>query len=313
MKKIPLVCPCINKCSLKIINQYYLCTNLKCEHSTFENAFVCNGSIPILISETRTDTVCISKVKKIYIKRLPRKYHWLQKLIRGESAITKINCNKFVDRLKGIKNPKVLVIGAGEKGSGTDELWHSENIEIHAVDIYATNLVDVICDAHYLPLENDYYDGVWIQAVLEHVVEPNVVVSEIYRVLKQNGIVYAETPFMQQVHEGAYDFNRYTVLGHRWLFKKFELIDFGGIQGADVVLEWSLRYFTWAITGKYNLGRLFGFIFGILIRPFRVFVIKESLFDSASGVFFMGKKVPTNYLSHKNLISLYNGLYENSR
>ena len=37
-----------------------------------------------------------------------------------------------------------------------------------------------------------------------------------------SGIVYAETPFMQQVHEGAYDFTRYTVLGHRYLFKKFK-------------------------------------------------------------------------------------------
>ena len=34
-----------------------------------------------------------------------------------------------------------------------------------------------------------------IYAVLEHVLEPNVVVSEIHRVPKDNGIVYAETPY----------------------------------------------------------------------------------------------------------------------
>jgi SAM-dependent methyltransferase len=41
----------------------------------------------------------------------------------------------------------------------------------------------------------------WIQAVLEHALDPPVVVAEIYRVLKPGGLVYADTPFMQRVHE----------------------------------------------------------------------------------------------------------------
>ena len=104
------------------------------------------------------------------------------------------------------------------------------DIEVHSIDIYASPTVDLICDAHYLPLEGEYYDAVWIQAVLEHVVQPELVVHEIHRVLKPDGIVYAETPFMQQVNEGAYDFTRYTVLGHRYLFKKFSLIDRGAME-----------------------------------------------------------------------------------
>ena len=63
-------------------------------------------------------------------------------------------------------------------------------------------------------------------------VEPEKVVAEIYRVLKENGIVYAETPFMQQVHEGAYDFTRYTVLGHRYLFRQFHALSIGGNKGS---------------------------------------------------------------------------------
>ena len=47
--------------------------------------------------------------------------------------------------------------------------------------------------------------------------------------------MYAETPFMQQVHEGAYDFTRFTVLGHRCLFKYFEKNDSGGIRGRVVL------------------------------------------------------------------------------
>jgi len=56
-----------------------------------------------------------------------------------------------------------------------------------------------------------------VQAGLEHVRDLWQVVAEIHRVLKDDGLVYAETPFMQQVHEGPYDFTRFTESGHRYL------------------------------------------------------------------------------------------------
>ena len=89
---------------------------------------------------------------------------------------------------------QILVIGAGECGSGTEALWGDPQIEIEGVDIYRAETVSVVCDAHYLPYPNETFDGVWIQAVLEHVVEPWVVVAEIHRVLKKSGLIYAETP-----------------------------------------------------------------------------------------------------------------------
>jgi hypothetical protein len=48
------------------------------------------------------------------------------------------------------------------------------------------------------------------------------VASEIHRLLKSGGFVYSEIPFMQQVHEGAYDFTRYTLVGHRALFRALD-------------------------------------------------------------------------------------------
>ena len=89
----------------------------------------------------------------------------------------------------------------------------------------------LVTDAHKLPFEDGVFDGVWVQAVLEHVLEPATIVDEIYRVLRRGGLVYAETPFMQQVHERAYDFSRFTQSGHRWLFKRFSEINAGPIGG----------------------------------------------------------------------------------
>ena len=86
--------------------------------------------------------------------------------------------------------PVVLIIGAGEIGSGTDKLYSSK-LQIVGTDVYCSSSIDYVADAHYLPFKNAIFDGVIIQAVLEHVVDPQLVVSEIHRVLKKDGIVYA--------------------------------------------------------------------------------------------------------------------------
>ena len=132
-------------------------------------------------------------------------------------------------------------------------------------------------------------------------------VSEIYRVLRPDGIVYAETPFMQQVHEGAFDFTRFTVLGHRYLFRDFEIIDAGGNKGAETVLAWSFRYFIWALTRSRLIARLVGIGTQLLLRPFAKLLSPKALFDSSSGVYFLGRK-SSKRISHRELIKLYEGL-----
>jgi SAM-dependent methyltransferase len=228
-------------------------------------------------------------------------------LVKGTPAVTLENCNTFVNNLKKIsKTPRVLVVGGGTLGLGSNALYEDESIQLTSIDVYRTDLTDLVCDGHYLPFKESYFDGVWIQAVLEHVVEPQVVVSEIYRVLDKNGLVYAETPFMQQVHEGAYDFSRYTVLGHRYLFRDFDVICIGGVGGAEVALSWSLRYFVLAITNNTKLAKLVGFFSTLLLRPFSFLVKKESLYDSSSGVFFLGRK-STHRVTHREVVELYSG------
>jgi SAM-dependent methyltransferase len=309
--KINYACPCPIKSKLIDFEYGYLCGQQNCIHSTRDKCFPIIEGKPVLISEEKCDTVCSSNNVKSYVGRPFHKATFLKKILIGESIQTKKNCDIFLEEiLKLARIPKLLIIGSGERGSGTRKLWEESNIEIHGVDIYMSDFVDAVCDAHYLPFESDTYDGVWIQAVLEHVVEPKVVVDEIYRTLKPGGVVYAETPFMQQVHEGAYDFTRFTVLGHRYLFKKFEAIDFGGDKGPETVLVWSFRYLIWAITRSRKLARIFGISFGLLVRPLAYLVSSASLHDASSGVFFLGRKKLGHDLTHKELVSLYRGQFK---
>ena len=306
-QRLPLVCVCQSKAKLFIKGQVYICSGNGCEHSDSDGGFKVINGVPVIISESLTDTVFNPDQIQTYVKRQGPRLAALRSLLSRPSRVTVRNAFTFINKIKENQNtPKILIIGSAEKGSGTESIWADCDIERYGVDVYATQSVDVICDAHYIPYGDGVFDGVWIQAVLEHVLEPSKVVAEIHRVLKDGGVVYAETPFMQQVHEGAYDFTRYTVLGHRYLFRDFEALAFGGNKGANVALAWSIKYFVWAITRSRFVARTVGIIVGLLLKPFGCLLSKKSLFDSASGAFFLGKKSKLR-LSHKEIIKLYDG------
>ena len=156
--------------------------------------------------------------------------------------------------------------------------------------MYTSPYTSIVADGHHLPFCDNSFDGVWIQAVLEHVLDPNVVVSEIHRVLKFDGVVYADTPFMQQVHEGAYDFTRFTLSGHRWLFRKFNHESSGTVSGAGTALIWSIRYFARALTGSDRIAWAISLAI-FWLRYFDYIAQKRPAnADAACGVFFFGRK-----------------------
>src|SRR4029079_11363432 len=98
--------------------------------------------------------------------------------------------------------------------------------------------------------------AVLVQAVLEHVLDPARVVGEIHRVLRPDGLVYAETPFLQQVHAGPYDFTRYTSSGHRYLFRSFEEIAAGPVAGPGTQLLWSVDHLMRGVIRSELAGKL---------------------------------------------------------
>lgn len=141
----------------------------------------------------------------------------------------------------------VLVVGSGLQ---RDALLHRLGGERYArvvcADIDVTADVDFYADAHELPCADGSIDVVITTAVLEHVLDPARVATEITRVLRVGGLLYSELPFMQQVHEGAYDFTRFTLSGHRRLFNRFREIEAGMVAGPGTTLLWSLEHFTTA-------------------------------------------------------------------
>jgi SAM-dependent methyltransferase len=210
--------------------------------------------------------------------------------------------------------PKVLVLGGSILGQGMEELASARSLELIGTDVSFGPLTALVCDAHDIPFEDETFDGVIAQAVLEHVVDPYRCVEEIHRVLKPQGLVYAETPFMQQVHMGRYDFTRFTHSGHRRLFRRFREIAAGSICGPGVALAWSYQYFLLSFTRSRilrGLIRAFVRLTSFHLKYADYYLIdKSAALDAASGLFFLGRKEGTT-LTDRELIEYYRGAVSN--
>jgi SAM-dependent methyltransferase len=198
--------------------------------------------------------------------------------------------------LAKLPSATVLVIGGGRQRMWLDErlgAGHAVRILYSDVDVGAD--VDLFCDAHDLPFANAVFDAVVTTAVLEHVLYPERAAMEIHRVLQVGGMLYSELPFMQQVHEGAYDFTRYTLSGHRRLFNGFSEIEAGMVAGPGTSLVWAIESFLLAFVGWPTLRQVAkAFVrlsFGWLKHFDRALVNHAAAMDGASCTYFFGNKI----------------------
>ena len=113
---------------------------------------------------------------------------------------------------------RILDLGAGNRRRAPNVI----NLEIEV-----TPEVDIVADGHFLPFSDRTFDAVVSEAVLEHVQSPNLVVEEIYRVLKPGGYICLAVPFLQGYHASPHDYQRWTVPGVVQLCAAFSELESG--------------------------------------------------------------------------------------
>ena len=302
-----LQCP-FTKSRLIVNNNF-----LESIHDPIRKYPVING-IPILINNENSIFSIEDFINKASTT-FDLKESWIRKMVKRfmpkitHNIKAKKNYREIIELLP--RNAKVLIVGGSIKGLGMDEFYATDSFEIIGSDVSFGPYTNIISDAHDIPFKDETFDCVVVQVVLEHVLDPHRCVSELHRVLKSSGIVYAETPFIQQVHMRQYDFTRYTHLGHRRLFRNFEEIKSGATGGPGMALAWSytwfLRSFATSALMVYLLT-FFAYITSFFLKYFDYILIdKPGSYDAASQFFFIGKKSKT-VLPDQELLKQFRGI-----
>lgn len=160
-----------------------------------------------------------------------------------------------------------------------------------------------VCDLADIPVEDERFDYVVFNQVMEHLPEPSKVLAELFRVLAPGGRMIYTGPLFFEEHEAPYDYYRYTRFGLEHLFAQ---------AGFDVDrLDWLEGYFG---TVGYQLNRmarylplrprsLGGGLSGLVLTPAMlglkvVFASLSLLFHRLeTQVKFMAAGYPKNYLA----------------
>ena len=230
---------------------------------------------------------------------LPRS---VRRIWRPPNQVARANVRRLLALLE--RPARILVVGGGSLGNGVEELYAAD-VEVIGFDLYGSDLTQLVADAHAIPLAAGCVDAVVVQAVLEHVLDPARVVAEIHRVLRPDGLVYAETPFLQQVHAGPYDFTRFTASGHRYLFRRFSQLNAGPVAGPGTVLLWSAEHVVRGLTGSELAGRLARAAL-LWLRLLDRCITADHAGDSASALFFLGRRCDRE-LTAAEIVAYYPG------
>jgi SAM-dependent methyltransferase len=221
---------------------------------------------------------------------------WLAQVIPSPSVnLASDRVMAELRRLLGSGDASILVVGGGRQRAWLDQRFRSAtNLRLVYSDIDTGADVDLFCDAHDLPFADGVFDAVITTAVLEHVLYPERVAQEIARVVRIGGYLYSELPFMQQVHEGAYDFTRYTLSGHRRLFRDFEEVESGLVAGPATALVWAIETLALALSPA-SLPRavpkaVVRIGFGWLKHLDRLIAGRPAAMDGASCTYFLGRR-----------------------
>lgn len=291
-------------------------TQFNCDSDDCRATFPMVGGVPVLIDERRSAfsaADCIAAVsiqepsKTQILKRMLMR--WLPALDRNMAGAG--NMHKLRELLAPLqRKPVILNIGGKHPSSATARLCDSDDFDTIECDLLFRPRTNLVADPHNLPIADASVDLVLLDAMLEHLFDPFVCVDEIHRVLRPGGLVYADSPFMLQVHGGPLDLLRFSHLGHRRLFRRFEEVASGITAGPGVALAYSAQFFLLSFAQSRLVRSAIEAVCRLTLfwlKYFDVFLRnRPGAYDAAHGVYFIGRS-SMDVISDRELVRGYRG------
>lgn len=100
-----------------------------------------------------------------------------------------------------------------------------------------------VCDLSAIPVEDERFDAVLFNQVMEHLSAPALVLLELSRVLKPGGMMICTAPLFYEEHEQPFDFYRYTQFGWRHLLSEagYEILELKWLEGYFGTVAYQLK------------------------------------------------------------------------
>lgn len=220
---------------------------------------------------------------------------WLRRLMRPylyfDPPLTRwTNLNLFRHLNECTPQMRILNLGSGV---GLFDEYLGDHLNFINLDIKVARDVDVLADAHSLPFADESLDAVYSNAVLEHVQRPWLVAEEIHRVLRPDGKIFINVPFLNVFHD-VHDYFRFTDMGLDVLFSRFEKIDGGVSAGPSSFLgPFFIEYLLCFVPGR-PLKMLLRPPLALLAWPMKYLDVpirrSSHLRLTADGFYFVGIK-----------------------
>lgn len=206
-------------------------------------------------------------------------YNKTQNPLAFEWLIYRHDMSKFKNILSTVPHGQMIL----DIGCGSAKYWSLRpDLNWLGIDVNSESKAEIIIKPNEnYPIEDNSVDAVLLSFSIEHISNLTHLLSELNRVLRNNGLIIIRCPFMYPLHDTPDDYWRFSIEGLDKLFSNFSKVSArvsgNYFRGAAV----NRNYFLLQFYENFLNGRFRKALRYIFFAPFIFLILWTNLFSFA--------------------------------